>query len=95
LLQKNNLNTRSQDNVFTTLMDTFFPFWPLLAFFLIVSFILAWGYKQYTTPVYEVSATLIIKDENKGVDDAKMLESMNPRRKKVGWIKCRSHFSIS
>jgi len=60
------------------LMDTFFPFWPLLAFFLIISFILAWGYKQYKTPVYEISATLIIKDENKGVDDAKMLESMNP-----------------
>jgi len=78
VLQKNNLNNKSQDSLFTTLMDTFFPFWPLLAFFLVVSFILAWGYLQYKTPVYEVSATLIIKDENKGVDDAKMVESMNP-----------------
>ena len=78
MLHKNSSNNKGQENLFTMLMDTFFPFWPLLAFFLITSFILAWGYLQYKTPVYEVSATLIIKDENKGVDDAKMVESMNP-----------------
>ncbi len=78
MLHKNDINNRGQDNLFSMLMDTFFPFWPLLAFFLVTSFILAWGYLQYKTPVYEVAATLLIKDENKGVDDAKMLESMNP-----------------
>lgn len=34
--------------------------------------------QKYQTPTYGVTATLIIKDENKGVDNSKMVESMNP-----------------
>ncbi|MDT7828092.1 polysaccharide biosynthesis tyrosine autokinase [Pricia sp. S334] len=70
-------STKNED-LFTSLVDLFFPFWPLLAILLLASFALAWGYKKYRTPTYGISATLIIKDENKGVDDSKMVESMNP-----------------
>lgn len=66
------------ENLFSTLVDLFFPFWPLLAIILILSIALAWTYKKYQTPIYGVTATLIIKDENKGVDNSKMVESMNP-----------------
>ena len=66
------------ENVFGSAMDLFYPFWPLLAIIFILILFLAWSYKQYQTPVYEISASLIIKDENKGVDDSKMVESMNP-----------------
>ncbi|MCW5517996.1 GumC family protein [Muriicola sp. Z0-33] len=65
-------------DLYNTLVDLFFPFWPLLALLLITCLALAWGYKKYQAPTYQVSATLMIKDENKGVDDSKMLESMNP-----------------
>ena len=65
-------------DLYNTLVDLFFPFWPLLALLLITCLALAWCYKEYQAPTYEVSATLMIKDENKGVDDSKMLESMNP-----------------
>lgn len=73
----NNKSVKNE-NLFDSLMDLFFPFWPLLAVILVVVLFLAWGYKKYQTPTYEVSATLIINDENKGVDNSRMMESMNP-----------------
>jgi len=73
-----NHKSDKSENLFSTLMDLFFPFWPLLAVILAVVFLLAWSYKKFQTPTYDISATLIIKDENKGVDNSKMLESMNP-----------------
>ena len=73
-----NNKSAKNENLFDSLMDLFFPFWPLLAVFLVIVLFLAWGYKKYQTPTYEVSATLLINDENKGVDDSKMIQSMNP-----------------
>ncbi|TVZ27518.1 capsular exopolysaccharide synthesis family protein [Gillisia sp. Hel_I_86] len=73
-----NNKSAKNENLFSSMMDLFFPFWPLLAVILVVVLFLAWGYKNYATPIYEVSATLIIKDENKGVDNSKMVESMSP-----------------
>lgn len=73
-----NNKSAKNENLFRTMMDIFFPFWPLLAVLMVVFLFLAWGYKKYQNPTYEISATLIIKDENKGVDDSKMVESMNP-----------------
>jgi len=73
-----NHKSDKSENLFSTLMDLFFPFWPLLAVILAVVFLLSWSYMKYQTPTYDISATLIIKDENKGVDNSKMLESMNP-----------------
>jgi len=73
-----NNKSDKNENLFSSMMELFFPFWPLLAVILVVVLFLAWGYKQYQTPTYEISARIIIKDENKGVDESKMLESMNP-----------------
>ncbi|WP_051228062.1 GumC family protein [Gillisia sp. JM1] len=73
-----NNKSAKNENLLGSMMDLFFPFWPLLAVILVVVLFLAWGYKNYATPTYEVTATLIIKDENKGVDNSKMVESMNP-----------------
>lgn len=73
-----NNKSAKNENLFSSLMDLFFPFWPLLAIIIAVVLSLAWGYKKFQTPTYEIVATLIIKDENKGVDDSRMMESMNP-----------------
>ncbi|MGB8703858.1 MAG: exopolysaccharide transport family protein, partial [Gillisia sp.] len=73
-----NNKSAKNENLFDSLMDLFFPFWPLLAVFLVIALFLAWGYKKYKSPTYEISATLLINDENKGVDDSKMIQSMNP-----------------
>jgi len=70
----NEVNKSSADeNILRMLLAMFMPYWPFP-----ISLIGAWGYLKTTTPVYEAAATLIIKDENKGVDDAKVLEAMNP-----------------
>ena len=66
-----------EENLLTLLMYRYLPFWPLFAVLIIAALLGAWGYLHYTTPVYEASATLIIKDENKGVDDSKIMESIN------------------
>ena len=73
-----NQKSAKSENLFNSMMDLFYPFWPLLVFILVGVFMCAWGYKNYQTPIYGITATLIIKDENKGVDDSKMVESMNP-----------------
>ena len=73
-----NNKSAKNENLFSSLMELFFPFWPLLAIIIAVVLSLAWGYKKFQTPTYEIVATLIIKDENKGVDDSRMMESMNP-----------------
>jgi capsular exopolysaccharide synthesis family protein len=73
-----NNKSAKEENLFNSMMDLFFPFWPLLAVIFVVVFLLAWSYKEYQTPTYDISATLIIKDEKKGVDNSKMVESMSP-----------------
>ena len=40
--------------------------WPWFVVSVIVCLVLAWGYLHLTTPVYNVSATVLIKDEKKG-----------------------------
>lgn len=68
----------TEDNLFRLIIQTFFPFWPLFLILIIGCLLAAWGYLQYATPIYEASASIIIKDEQKGVDDSKIMESINP-----------------
>ena len=67
-----------EDNLFRFIIQSFFPFWPLFLILVFFCLLAAWGYLKYTTPVYEASASIIIKDEKKGVDDSKIMESINP-----------------
>lgn len=68
----------NEENLFRFVMRTFFPFWPLFLFLILSCILGAWAYLKYATPIYEASASLIIKDENKGVNDSKIMESINP-----------------
>ena len=40
--------------------------WPWFVVSVIVCIALAWGYLRLTTPIYNVSATVLVKDEKKG-----------------------------
>jgi capsular exopolysaccharide synthesis family protein len=73
-----NSKNETEDNLFRSIIQTFFPFWPLFLMLIFGCLLLGWGYLQYATPVYEASASIIIKDEQKGVDDSRIVESMNP-----------------
>ncbi|MBM1105821.1 AAA family ATPase [Aurantibacter crassamenti] len=74
--QKNKLN--EEENFLSELFSRFLPFWPLYVLIALIGLFGAWTYLKFTTPIYEASATLLIKDENKGVDDAKMMEAIDP-----------------
>src|SRR5690606_6928391 len=78
ILKLNKTNISAEDeNLFGIILSRFLPFWPLFAILFFLGLIGAWSYLKWATPVYNVSATLIIKDEKKGVDDARMMESIN------------------
>ena len=68
---------KSEDKSIVQILSTYVPYWPLFLIFFIISISAALLYLRYTTPKYEASATIIIKDEKKGYDDSKLLESIN------------------
>lgn len=53
------------------------PYWPLFLVLIGVFGAMAYGYLKYATPVYEVTAKILIKDEKKGVEEAKTVESLD------------------
>ncbi len=66
-----------EESVFNFLLFRFAPYWPLFLLLLILCSAGAWVYLRFSTPLYEANATILIKDEKKGVDDSRMLESLN------------------
>lgn len=67
----------SQETLFKKWLIKYKPYWPI---FLLLSFILvglAYVYIYYTIPKYQATASLIIKDEKKGNDDSRIMESLN------------------
>jgi len=67
-----------EENLISILISRFMPFWPLLALLMLMGLMAAWGYLKMATPIYEATATLIIRDENKGVENSQMVESIDP-----------------
>lgn len=67
----------SDDNIVRQLWFKYSPYWPLFLLFLFLAVGGAWLYLRYQTPVYETTATILIKDEKKGEDDSRMVESLN------------------
>lgn len=64
-------------NPFSELIYRYLPYWPLFLFMLIICIAGAWAYLRYATPIYETSATILVKDEKKGVDDANLMEQLD------------------
>lgn len=65
----------------TTLLDDlshkYIPYWPLLVMLVIPCLMLAWVYLKVKAPVYEIAATIKVKDEKKGVDEDAVTSSIN------------------
>lgn len=55
----------------------YLPYWPILILFVLLSLTAAYIYLHFATPVYAASATIIIKDDKRGSDDSKVMESLN------------------
>lgn len=76
----NSKQSRQSDkdtNFISKFVFQFSPYWPLFLVLFIIAGAGAWAYLHYSTPIYESTARILIKDEKKGIEDAKSLEALN------------------
>jgi len=66
-----------ESNMISEMLFKYLPYWPLFLALFVVFGAGAWLYLHYATPVYEASATILVKDEKKGVDDANLMEQLD------------------
>jgi tyrosine-protein kinase Etk/Wzc len=66
-----------EENLFQDLLFKFLPYWPLFLLLVLLGAGGAWFYLRYKVPVYSTSASILIKDEKKGLDDSKALEALD------------------
>src|SRR6185437_4391269 len=52
------------------LLYKFIPYWPIFVLLLIITLTGAWIYLRYTKPVYQTTATLLIKDDKNAASNA-------------------------
>ncbi|HTE25975.1 GumC family protein [Flavitalea sp.] len=64
-------------NIISQFFNRYIPYWPIFLILLVISLTGTWLYTRLTAPLYESVATLLIKDEKKGIDDSRMIESLN------------------
>jgi len=78
-MQKNKytLSEENEENLTQQLVSKYFPYWPLILGSILLAIVAASIYLHYVTPVYEATATLIIKDERKGNEESKLMESLD------------------
>ena len=64
-------------NIIQQMAIRYFAYWPffILSIFLAISF--AFIYLNFTIPIYEASAMIIVKDDKKGNEESKILESLD------------------
>ncbi len=56
-------------NILNTLLRDYIPYWPVVVAAAIIGYISAKVYLRYQRPVYEVNASLLIKDDSKSTDN--------------------------
>ncbi|WP_374950548.1 Wzz/FepE/Etk N-terminal domain-containing protein, partial [Mucilaginibacter sp.] len=78
----NNGIETADKNLIQQFFFRYWPYWPLFAFLMICGVGVAYLYLRTTVPMYESTATILIKDEKKGLDDSKVMESLNPLNSK-------------
>lgn len=68
---------KDDSNIIQKTVAKYLPYWPLFLLFSILALAGAYIYLRYATPMYEARATIIIKDEKRGSEDSKLMESLN------------------
>ncbi len=67
----------TETNLLQQFVSRYLPYWPLFLIALIFSAAIGFLYLKYETPIYEVTASILIKDEKRGMDDSKVLDALN------------------
>ena len=68
---------QNSDTVAEQLASKYLPYWPLFLIALVVGLGVGYAYIRYTVPIYQANASIIIKDERKGNEEAKLTESLD------------------
>lgn len=68
---------QQEGNIIHQMLFRYLPYWPLFIVMLILGVAAAYLYIRYTVPVYQANASILIKDEKKGVNDSKVVDAMN------------------
>ncbi len=71
------VSEKKEDNVMQQLLSKYLPYWPLFILSSLLALLAAFIYLRYTTPMYEADATIIIKDDKKGNEESKLVESLD------------------
>ena len=79
-MQTNNhkLNEATEENWIQQAVLKYVPYWPMFLIASLVAGGAAYFYLKTTIPIYQATATIIIKDEKKGNEDSKLMESLDP-----------------
>ena len=78
MLKSNKMIREQRDsNLISFIRFRFVPYWPLFGLLMVVAGLGAFAYIKLTPKTYEAKADLLIKDEKKGSDDGRMMESLN------------------
>src|SRR4029079_11288902 len=73
----NNVADGAGENFFQQILVKYLPYWPIFLVLLVLFQSLAILYINFTAPIYESTASILIKDEKKGQEDSKMEELLN------------------
>lgn len=79
-LELNNDNYSSNEknnNVLESILGKYLPWWPLFGVLFGLGIIGALIFLRYATPIYESSASILLKDDNKGLSEGNIMESLN------------------
>ncbi|MFL5744998.1 MAG: GumC family protein [Niastella sp.] len=72
-----NLNSKSEKNIGSLIINWYLPYWPLFLILIVVGLAVAWAYMNFVAvKVYESYATVMVKDEKKGVDESGSMEAL-------------------
>ena len=72
-----NITPQKEESLIVQMLAKYFTYWPLFVLFFALSVAVSFIYLRYSVPKFQATASLIIKDEKKGSDDSKLMESLN------------------
>ena len=72
------ISSQKANDVIIEFWAKYFPFWPIFLLLILIAIFGAWSFTNFKMPTYESTATILVKDEKRGFEDSKMMESLNP-----------------
>jgi hypothetical protein len=74
---------KPETNIFKQIIYKYLPFWPLFVITVSISLIFSYINLRSQVPIFVASATVLLKDPNKGGGDSKVLDALNIFSEKI------------